>query len=159
MRNDDLQAKNVICTWTHGTFLKSREFLKLKKQQQQQPFINQNLLALNQFTCSNTDVNINANVIQYNYSTLMNMAPLHKTCVWTQIRKIKRKSLMRDSDWLKIKLHLIFLSCIQTQILCNRAQIFYYLEHLHYLFLKNLSGSCCGSIICCSYLEEWVKYG
>ena len=25
------------------------------------------------------------------------MAPLHKICVWSQIRKIKRKSLMRDS--------------------------------------------------------------
>ena len=43
-------------------------------------------------------------------------APLHKICVWTQIRKIKRKSLMRDSDWLKIHLHLIFLICVQTQI-------------------------------------------
>ena len=39
-------------------------------------------------------------------------APLHKMCVWTQIWKIKRKSLMRDSDWLKIKLRLIFLICV-----------------------------------------------
>ena len=29
------------------------------------------------------------------------MAPLHKICVWTQTRKIKRKSLMRNSDWFK----------------------------------------------------------
>ena len=28
---------------------------------------------------------------------------------------------MRDSDWLKINLHLIFLICVQTQILCNGA--------------------------------------
>ena len=36
------------------------------------------------------------------------MAPLHKICVWTQIRKIKRNPLMRDSDWLKLNLRLIF---------------------------------------------------
>ena len=30
---------------------------------------------------------------------------------------------MRDSDWLKIKLRLIFLICVQTQILCNGAYI------------------------------------
>ena len=53
------------------------------------------------------------------YSQLMNMTPLHKICVWTQMRKIKRKSLMRDSDWLEINLRLIFLICVQTQILCN----------------------------------------
>ena len=51
------------------------------------------------------------------------MAPLHKICIWLQIRKIKRKSLMRDSDWLKINLRLIFLICVQTQILCNGANI------------------------------------
>ena len=28
---------------------------------------------------------------------------------------------MHDSDWFKIKLRLIFLNCIQTQILCNGA--------------------------------------
>ena len=28
--------------------------------------------------------------------------------------KIKRKSLMHDSDWLKINLRLIFLICVQT---------------------------------------------
>ena len=53
------------------------------------------------------------------------IAPLHKTCVWTQVRKIKRKSLMRDSDWLKFNLRLIFLICVQTQILCNGAIITY----------------------------------
>ena len=47
------------------------------------------------------------------------MVPLHKICVWTQIRKIKRKSLTLDFDWLKINLSLIFLICVQTQILCN----------------------------------------
>ena len=30
---------------------------------------------------------------------------------------------MHDSDWLKIKLRLIFLICVQTQILCNGAHI------------------------------------
>ena len=30
---------------------------------------------------------------------------------------------MRDSDWLKIKLRLICLICVQTQILCNGAII------------------------------------
>ena len=47
--------------------------------------------------------------------------PLHKICVWTQIRKIKRKCLMRDSDWLKIILRFIFLIGVQMQILCNGA--------------------------------------
>ena len=28
---------------------------------------------------------------------------------------------MRDSDWLKLILRLIFLICVQTQILCNGA--------------------------------------
>ena len=30
---------------------------------------------------------------------------------------------MRNSDWLKIKLRLIFLICVQAQILCNGAYI------------------------------------
>ena len=30
---------------------------------------------------------------------------------------------MRDSDWLKINLRLIFLICVQTQILCNGASM------------------------------------
>ena len=30
---------------------------------------------------------------------------------------------MHDSDWLKLKLRLIFLTCIQTQILCNGALV------------------------------------
>ena len=47
--------------------------------------------------------------------------PLHKICVWTHVTEIKRKSLMPDSDWLKLNLHLIFLICVQTQILCNGA--------------------------------------
>ena len=49
------------------------------------------------------------------------MASLHTICVWTQVWKIKRKSLMRDSDWLKLKLRLIFLICVRTQILYNDA--------------------------------------
>ena len=28
-------------------------------------------------------------------------ALLHTICVWTQVRKIKRKSIMHDSDWFK----------------------------------------------------------
>ena len=39
---------------------------------------------------------------------------------------------MRDSDWLKINLRLIFLICVQTQILCNFMQIlckFYAIVH------------------------------
>ena len=51
------------------------------------------------------------------------MAPLHKICVWSEIRKIKRKPLMRDSDWLKLNLRLIFLICVQTQILCKGAYV------------------------------------
>ena len=35
-------------------------------------------------------------------------APLHKICVWTRVRKIKRKSLMHDSDWLKLNLRWFF---------------------------------------------------
>ena len=46
-------------------------------------------------------------------------------CVWTQVRKIKRKSLMRDSDWLKLNLRFIFLICVQTQMLCNGATMFF----------------------------------
>ena len=49
------------------------------------------------------------------------MAPLHKICVWKHIRKIKRKPLMHDSDWFKLSLRLIFLICVQTQMLCNGA--------------------------------------
>ena len=30
---------------------------------------------------------------------------------------------MRDSDWLKLNLRLIFLICVQTQILCNGALV------------------------------------
>ena len=30
---------------------------------------------------------------------------------------------MRDSDWLKLNLRLIFLICVQTQILCNGAHV------------------------------------
>ena len=48
-------------------------------------------------------------------------SPDEKKSVWTQVGKFKRKSLMRDSDWLKLKLRLIFLICVQTQMLCNGA--------------------------------------
>ena len=58
---------------------------------------------------------------------------MHKICVWTQIRKIKRKSLMRDSDWLKINFHLSFLICIQTQILCNGVWISY-IYYMYFIF-------------------------
>ena len=37
---------------------------------------------------------------------------------------------MRDSDWLKLKLRLIFLICVQTQILCNGAYISWQLRAL-----------------------------
>ena len=30
---------------------------------------------------------------------------------------------MRDSDWLKINLRLIFLICIQMQMLCNGSSV------------------------------------
>ena len=30
---------------------------------------------------------------------------------------------MRNSDWLKLKLRLIFLICVQTQSLCNGANV------------------------------------
>ena len=30
---------------------------------------------------------------------------------------------MHDSDWLKVNLRLIFLICVQTQVLCNGAYI------------------------------------
>ena len=36
------------------------------------------------------------------------MVPLHKICDWTQVRKIKHKSLMHDSDWLKLNLRFDF---------------------------------------------------
>ena len=69
------------------------------------------------------------------------MAPLHKMCVRTQIRKIKRKSLMRDSDWLKINLRLIFLICVQTQILCNGA----YMRIIQFFkFYSNTCNCICG---------------
>ena len=35
---------------------------------------------------------------------------------------------MRDSDWLKISLRLIFLICVQTQVLCNGAIIIGYIN-------------------------------
>ena len=31
---------------------------------------------------------------------------------------------MCDPDWLKINMHLIFLICVQTQIVCNGANMF-----------------------------------
>ena len=46
-------------------------------------------------------------------------APLHKTCVWTQIRKIKRKLIFNQSESRIKDLRLIFLICVQTQVLCN----------------------------------------
>ena len=48
-------------------------------------------------------------------------APLRKIGIWTHFRKIKRKPLMRDFDWLKLNLRLIFLISVQTQILCYGA--------------------------------------
>ena len=35
--------------------------------------------------------------------------------------KSNASPLMRDSDWLKLNLRLIFQICVQMQILCNRA--------------------------------------
>ena len=53
--------------------------------------------------------------LRANCTHSFSMAPLHKICVWTQIRIIKRKAIMRDSDWLKLNLRLIYLICVQTQ--------------------------------------------
>ena len=47
------------------------------------------------------------------------LAPLHKICVWTQIRKIKRKLIFNQSESRIKDLRLIFMICVQTQILCN----------------------------------------
>ena len=49
--------------------------------------------------------------------------PLHKICVWTQIRKIKHKLIFNQSESRIKDLRLIFLICVQTQILCNGANI------------------------------------
>ena len=59
------------------------------------------------------------------------VAPLHKIWVWTQIRKIKRKSLVRDSDWLKINLCLIFLICVQTHNFLQSAYFRGYALWIH----------------------------
>ena len=61
------------------------------------------------------------------------MAPLHKICVWTQIRKIKRNLIFNQSESRINDLRLIFLICVQTQILCNRAYVAYHLTR-HKLF-------------------------
>ena len=50
-------------------------------------------------------------------------APLHKICVWTQIRKIKRNLIFNQSESRINDLRLIFLICVQTHILCNRAKV------------------------------------
>ena len=70
---------------------------------------------------------------KYNKANMI-MVLLHKICVWTQVRKIKRKSLMRDSDWLKLNLRLIFLICVQTQIVCNGANKTYDQSNLIFFF-------------------------
>ena len=43
------------------------------------------------------------------------LVPLHKICVWTQIRKIKRKLIFNQSESRIKDLRLIFLICVQTQ--------------------------------------------
>ena len=46
---------------------------------------------------------------------------LHTIAFERKKKKIKRKSLMRESDWLQFDLRLIFLICVQMQVLCNGA--------------------------------------
>ena len=48
---------------------------------------------------------------------------MHKICVWMQIRKIKSKLIFYQSEWRIKDLRLIFLICVQTQILCNGAYV------------------------------------
>ena len=69
---------------------------------------------------------------------------LHKICIWTQIRKIKRKFIFNQSESRIKDLRLIFLICIQTQILCNGAYIetsdktfTWYLEPSHVSLQEN----------------------
>ena len=54
---------------------------------------------------------------------------------------------MRDSDWLKIYLRLIFLICVQTQILCNGAHI-----------TQIIKGNCIGWLIVCVCVCRWNLY-
>ena len=46
---------------------------------------------------------------------------------------------MRDSDWSKLNLRLIFLICVQTQIICNGANKTYDQSNLIF-FLRSLYG-------------------
>ena len=63
-------------------------------------------------------------------SCFLNTAPgkdialLHKICVWTQIRKIKRKLNFNQSESRNKGLRFIFLTCVQTQISMQRAIYF-----------------------------------
>ena len=77
----------------------------------------------------------------FSWCTNQIKAPLHKLCVWTQVRKIKRKSLMRDSDWLKLKMRLICLICVQTQFICNGAIV---CNHAHEVKRERL---CFGNFV------------
>ena len=62
------------------------------------------------------------------FTDFLILTPLHKICVWTQIRKIKRKLSFNQSESRIMEsrimdLRLIFLICVQTQILCNGALV------------------------------------
>ena len=59
-----------------------------------------------------------------NTDTHVTMAPLHETCVRTQVKKtIKRKLLFNQSESRNKALHLIFLASVRMQVLCNRATV------------------------------------
>ena len=76
------------------------------------------------------------------------MAPLHKICVWTQIRKIKRKLSFNQSESSIKDLRLIFVrTCVQTQILCNGANITFD------LFLVTDLATPCNQL--CNYHNTW----
>ena len=60
--------------------------------------------------------------------------PLHKICIWTQIRKIKRKLNFNQSESRIKDLRLIFLICVQTQILCKGAIHLHYISRMHIAF-------------------------
>ena len=51
---------------------------------------------------------------------------------------------MRDSDWLKLNMRLIFLICVQTQILCNGAYMTQFGEGLARIYINTI------------FLSSWV---
>ena len=53
----------------------------------------------------------------------ISLALLLKICFWTQITKIKCNLSFNQSESRIKDLRLIFLTCVQTQILCNGAYV------------------------------------